>query len=150
MAAGMLVGSVVLARFGAAWRPGRVVLLGMVMDGLTYVPFAFLEDFSTAMVLIVVHGFFIPFIVVGRTSLLQAHVPVAMRGKVFALVAVTVTGMTALSAVASGWIARATSPHVLFGLAGGFGALCGAVGLAVLRGRLAAAPRAGAVSSTRS
>jgi MFS family permease len=100
----------------------------MVLDGVTYLPFAVLDEYATGLVLIGVHGFFIPFIVVGRTSLLQAHVPVERLGKVFALVGVTVAGMTSVSGAASGWIAEQTSPRTLFLLAGLFGALCGVVG----------------------
>ena len=58
----------------------------------------------------------------------KRHVPPERHGKIFALVNITVIGMTALSAAASGWIAEVTSPKVLFGLAGVFGALCGVVG----------------------
>jgi DHA3 family macrolide efflux protein-like MFS transporter len=134
MAVGMLVGSLWLARHGPRWRAGALVPLGMLLDGLTYLPFAFLSDFRPALLLIALHGFFIPFIVVGRTSLLQSHVPEDRRGKVFALVATTVTGMTAVSALASGWIARATSPQALFAIAGTFGAVCGVGALAWWRG----------------
>jgi DHA3 family macrolide efflux protein-like MFS transporter len=137
MVLGMLLGSLTLARGAVTLSPGRLVLWGMVLDGLTYLPFVFLRDYALALVLIAVHGFFIPFIVVGRTTLLQAHVPEDRRGKVFALVALTVTGMTALSALFSGWIADLTSPHALFGIAGTFGALCGVVGLRRLGSRLA-------------
>ncbi len=128
MAVGMVVGSLVLAGRGRGWSMRKVVLWGMIMDGLTYLPFIWIDDYPLALVAIVVHGVFIPLIVVGRTSLIQRHVPPERHGKIFALVNITVIGMTALSAAASGWIAEVTSPKVLFGLAGVFGALCGIVG----------------------
>jgi MFS family permease len=76
-----------------------------------------------------VHGLCIPAIVVARTSLLQQHVGDARAGKVFALVYLTVSGMTALSAIVAGAIAARHGAPMLFLLAGGFGATCGLVGL---------------------
>lgn len=129
MAVGMVLGSLLLATRGRRWSMRKVVLWGMVMDGLTYLPFIWIDDYPLALVAIAAHGIFIPLIVVGRTSLIQRHVPAERHGKVFALVNITVIGMTALSAAASGWIAELTSPRVLFGIAGVFGALCGVAGL---------------------
>jgi MFS family permease len=149
MAAGMLLGSATIATLGKRWPLGRLALLGMVMDGLTYLPLAWIEDFPLALAAMVLHGFFIPFIVVGRTSILQLHVPPGRRGNVFALVGVTVAGMTALSAVASGAIAEATSPRSLFLLAGVFGALCGLVGFLWIGGRLATPSPVPAASNSR-
>ena len=129
MALGMVVGSLVLAAYGRRWSLRKIVLWGMIMDGLTYLPFIWIADYALSLAAIALHGLFIPLIVVGRTSLLQRHVPPERYGKVFALVNITVIGMTALSAALSGVIAEATSPRVLFGLAGTFGALCGVLGL---------------------
>jgi len=128
MALGMVVGSLILATCGRDWSLRKVVLWGMIMDGLTYLPFIWIADYPLSLAAIALHGLFIPLIVVGRTSLLQRHVPPERHGKVFALVNITVIGMTALSAALSGVIAEATSPRVLFGLAGTFGALCGVLG----------------------
>ncbi len=128
MAVGMVLGSLILARFGARWSMRKVVLWGMVMDGLTYLPYIWLDDYALSLLVIVLHGVFIPLIVVGRTSLIQRHVPADRHGKVFALVSITVVGMTALSAAASGWIAEVGGPRILFAGAGVFGALCGVAG----------------------
>lgn len=133
MALGMVAGSIVLATWGRRWSMRRVVLWGMIMDGLTYLPFVWLPSYEGCLVAIALHGLFIPLIVVGRTSMIQRHVPPERLGKVFALVNITVIGMTALSAALSGVIAEATSPRMLFGLAGVFGALCGVLGLRLWR-----------------
>ena len=78
---------------------------------------------------------------VGRTSLIQTRVPAERHGKVFALVNITVIGMTAVSAALSGWIAEIAGARMLFGLAGTFGALCGVLGFRLWRG--SEAPREG-------
>lgn len=128
MALGMVVGSLVLATYGRRWSLRKVILWGMIMDGLTYLPFIWLPTYELSLIGIALHGLFIPMIVVGRTSMIQRYVPAERHGKVFALVNLTVIGMTAVSAALSGMIAEATSPRMLFGLAGVFGAACGLLG----------------------
>jgi MFS family permease len=137
MAVGMLVGALLLAALGSRIRLVPLLMGAMALDGLTYLPFAWIERFDLGLVAIACHGVCIPAVVVGRTSLLHRHVPAERRGQVFALVGMTVAGMTALSALASGWIAQATSPRVLFLLAGVLGTLCGVVGAVWLGPRLA-------------
>jgi MFS family permease len=129
MALGYLVGAVLVARFGANARKGRMILWGMALDGLTYVPFFWVRSYPLALALIFVHGLFIPWIVVGRTTLIQQRVPEARQGQVFSLVNLTVQGMTALSALVAGQIAQACGAPTLFLLAGVFGTLCGVAGL---------------------
>lgn len=133
MAAGMVLGSLTLATVGRRWNLRGVVLWGMVLDGLTYLPFVWVPNYEISLLWIVGHGVFIPFIVVGRTSLIQQRVPARYHGKVFALVAITVIGMTAISCALSGFVAAATSPRALFGIAGVFGALCGVAGFVLWR-----------------
>jgi MFS family permease len=138
MAAGMIAGSLALAWRGRRLSMAGLVLWGMVLDGVTYLPFLWIEGYPLALAAIAVHGLFIPMIVVGRTSLIQAHVPGDRHGKVFALVSITVVGMTAVSAALSGIVAGIAGPRALFGIAGVFGASCGVVGLVVLGRRLRA------------
>jgi MFS family permease len=142
MAVGMLLGSLLLALRGDRVRLVPLLFVGMTLDGLTYLPFFWLADYHVGLAAIALHGVCIPFIVVARTSLLQQHVPPERRGQVFALVAVTVAGMTALSALLSGWAAAAFGPRALFLGAGALGAACGVVGAVWLGPRLARAARA--------
>jgi MFS family permease len=129
MAAGFLVGALVLSRIGPRLPKGPLILVGMTMDGLTYVPFAWPLPWSASLVLVFLHGLFIPCIVVGRTTLLQHHVPAARIGRTFALVHLTVTGMTALSAFVAGEVCARVGARALFLGAGVFGTLCGLAGL---------------------
>ncbi len=77
MASGYVVGALLVARFATRARKGPLILWGMVLDGLTYVPFFWVRSYALALPLIFLHGLFIPWIVVGRTTLLQQHVPEA-------------------------------------------------------------------------
>ncbi len=131
MASGYVVGALLVARFATTARKGPLILWGMILDGLTYVPFFWVRNYALALPLIFLHGLFIPWIVVGRTTLIQQHVPEARRGQVFALVNLTVQGMTAVSALVAGFIAQRAGAPTLFLLAGVFGTLCGVAGFVV-------------------
>ncbi|MFV1960175.1 MAG: hypothetical protein ACC662_12270, partial [Planctomycetota bacterium] len=73
------------------------------------------------------------------TSLAQTTVPSAQQGKVFALIGLTVSGMTALSAAGAGLLASWVGARGLFLTAGIFATLVGVVGFVTLRGRFLAA-----------
>jgi DHA3 family macrolide efflux protein-like MFS transporter len=147
MAIGFFAGALGIARFAARTRNGPLVLWGMLLDGLTYLPLAWIRSYPLALAAILVHGVFIPWIVVGRTSLLQAHVPPERRGRVFALVHLTVAGMTALSSLAAGALGDVIGARGLFVVAGALGALCGAVGLRAFRGGRLLEPEASGASA---
>lgn len=144
MAVGMLLGSLAYLRLARRLPLAPTLLLAMGLDGLTYLPFYLLPTFDVALAAILLHGAAIPFLVVPRTSLLHLHVPAERRGQVFALVGVTVAGMTAVSAALSGAVAAALGPRALFLSAGVLGTLCGVLGWVWLGRRLSAAEAAAA------
>jgi hypothetical protein len=82
-----------------------------------------------------VHALAVPLIIIPRTVLMQQLVPGPLHGRAFALINVTVFGMTAISAGATGWLAEVVPPSRLFlvlGLAGAVVGLCG-LGLRSIR-----------------
>ncbi len=133
LAAGWLLGTLGMLRYGKRLPKGKLLLLGIAMDGATYLPFlAFLSgdvrSYGLSLALIAFHGLFIPLITVTRTSLIQELVPPERLGRVFALVNLTVVGFMALSSFATGALGEALEAPWLFGLAGAGGALSGLVG----------------------
>lgn len=128
---GWLCGTLLIARFGGRFRTGQLVIAGMILDGLTYVPFLWLQTFEMFLVAIFVHGLTIPLITVGRTTLIQRHYPPERLGRIFALVAITVQGFTALSALATGAVLGAgwLDSRELFFWGGACGAAIGVVAL---------------------
>lgn len=128
---GWFTGTLLIARFGGRFKTGQLVIAGMVLDGATYVPFLWLETFPAFLVAIFVHGLTIPLITVGRTTLIQKHYPPERLGRIFALVAITVQGFTALSAFATGALLGAgwLDPRELFFWGGACGAAIGVVAL---------------------
>ncbi|MCA8910662.1 MAG: MFS transporter [Planctomycetes bacterium] len=129
LGAGWFVGTLLIARFGSRIKTGRLVIFGMFMDGITYVPFLWLDTFPQFLVAIFLHGLTIPLITVGRTTLIQRHYPRERLGRIFALVTITVQGFTALSALTTGLALGWIGPRELFFIGGACGAVCGVVGL---------------------
>ena len=126
---GMIAGSLALARWGARFRPSRVLLWGILLDGLTYVPLYWCRTLPGVLAVSLIHSLVIPIITVPRATLLQRMLPPALLGRVFALVNILVVGMTAISSGLTGlaleWI---TAPQ-LFGAIGLLAASTGALGL---------------------
>ncbi|MHC4840077.1 MAG: MFS transporter [Planctomycetota bacterium] len=129
LGAGWIIGTLLIARFGTRVKTGQLVIAGMLLDGLTYIPFLWLDSFEVFLVAIFFHGLFIPLITVGRTTMIQRHYPKARLGRIFALVSITVQGFTALSAFATGWVLTQLPAKELFFWGGLFGAVCGVVGM---------------------
>ena len=130
---GWFVGTLLISRFGSRIKTGKLVIAGMFLDGITYVPFLWLQTFEQFLVAIFLHGLTIPLITVGRTTLIQRHYPRQRLGRIFALVTITVQGFTALSALATGLALGWIGPRELFFIGGACGAVCGVVGLTFVR-----------------
>jgi DHA3 family macrolide efflux protein-like MFS transporter len=124
----MIVGSLALARWGSALRPARVLLWGIVLDGLTYIPLYGCRSLAYLLFFSFVHALVIPIITVPRATLLQQLVPSRLLGRVFALVNVLVVGMTAVSSGLTGLVLERVTAPQLFGGIGILAALTGALG----------------------
>jgi MFS family permease len=126
---GLLVGS------GAFWLLGRraprgiTILVGILLDGLTFLPLAFCRTLGQVQLALFVHALALPLIIIPRTVLVQRLVPGPLHGRAFALLHVTVFGMTAISAGLTGVLSEQLPPRMLFLLFGGLGALAGVAGL---------------------
>jgi MFS family permease len=130
----MIVGSLTVGRLGSRIGYGRLLLLGIVVDGLTYIPLLACRSLSFLVGISFVHALAIPMILIPRTTLVQSHVPARLRGRVFALVNVVVLGTTAVSSGLTGLVLDHMTAPVLFGWIGSLAALTGLLGF--LSGRL--------------
>ncbi len=124
MAAGMVLGSVLIWRFFRQSNPYVLLLTGFVLDGLTYSLIYFIHQPIWAYLLLLIHGLGIPFITVSRTLIIQLVVTKEFRGRVFSLVNMAVMGTTAISVVSMGLILEFISVQTTFMLFGIFAALC--------------------------
>jgi hypothetical protein len=105
-------------------------LAGMILDGVTYVPMLLGPSYPWLVVLIFFHALFIPWITVYRISIVQNVVSPELQGRAFAFVGMAVVGMTALSSGVTGLLLDVLPTHILFGIWGFMGMLCGLAGWA--------------------
>jgi len=118
--------------FGARrMAKGRLILLGIVLDGLTCVPFYFCHTLPEIKAALFIHACVIPLIIIPRTVLMQQAMPGRLHGRLFALINVTVFGMTGISAGLSGLMITHMSPGTLFLAVGIVGTVVGALGFRV-------------------
>jgi MFS family permease len=125
---GMIVGSILVAKVGNRVPSGRLVLVGIALDGITYVPMLWCRTLPYLLVLSLFHSMVIPVITVPRATILQRIVPPSLVGRVFALQNVVVVGVTALSCGVAGLLLEGLSAPTLFAVGGGLGAATGLLG----------------------
>lgn len=106
LAGGILVGAPLIATWGKSLPMGKLLLWGIVLDGITYLPLFWVKVFSLTVVTIFFHSIFIPMVTVSRTTLIQRHVPPELRGRMFSLIQMAVIGGTALSSTLTGLLAE--------------------------------------------
>jgi DHA3 family macrolide efflux protein-like MFS transporter len=127
-AVGMLLGTAGLFTIGTRFKKGQLLLTGMVLDGLTFIPLFFVNNIVAMAIIIVIHSIAIPLLTISRTSLIQDIVPTQMTGRIFALVNLAVVGMSALSSGITGFALEAVGARMVFLIIGIGGGFCGFVG----------------------
>ncbi len=127
-AVGMLIGTAWLVTQGARFGKGKILLWGMVADGFTFVPYFFARSLESMAIVTIIHSLAIPLLTVSRASLIQEITPERLTGRVFALISLAVTGMTAISAGITGLVLEWISPPALFLIIGTVAGLCGVAG----------------------
>ncbi len=128
LAFGMLIGSVFVYRIKNSINIGRLLLIGMVLDGITYSLMYFAGSVNFVLLFIIIHAFGIPMITISRTSIIQKHSPNKYHGRLFSLVHLSVVGVTALSSAVVGIAANYIDIKIIFLFIGIGAALCGVVG----------------------
>ncbi|MEE8437125.1 MAG: MFS transporter [Candidatus Neomarinimicrobiota bacterium] len=122
---GMLCGSMLLIKFGKNLPKGRILALGMILDGLTYSVFYFAGSVQAVFMLMVIHGVGIPMITVPRTAIIQKYAQNKYHGRLFSMIHLAVVGMTALSSAVVGILGGILDIRVVFLVIGLLAAGCG-------------------------
>lgn len=130
-AGGIIIGAPLVAWLGRRYPKGRIILFGMIMDGLTFVPLLWVRTLHWAVATIVFHSIFIPMITVTRATMVQSIVPKEMTARVFSMIEVAVIGFTALSVALTGIWADFTPITTIYAAIGFLAAGVGAFGLFV-------------------
>lgn len=128
LAFGMLIGSIFVYRIGNRLNIGKLLLIGMILDGVTYTLMYFAGSVSYVFIFIVIHALGIPLITISRTAIIQKHSPNEYHGRLFSLVHLSVIGVTALSAAVVGIAANYIDIKTIFLFIGIGAALCGVIG----------------------
>jgi len=128
LALGMVIGSFFVYRIETKINIGKLLLLGMFLDGITYSLMYFVNSINLVLIFIVIHGFGIPMITIARTAIIQKHSPNKLHGRLFSLVHLSVIGVTAISSAVVGIAANYIDIKTVFLFIGIGAALCGVVG----------------------
>lgn len=127
-AIGMMIGALILGSLGKSLPKGKVLLLAMIWDGVTFIPLFFVPNLFWVCTVIIIHSLAIPFLIVPRTSMIQEGIPSKLQGRFFSLVNLTVVGMTALSLAMAGIACETWGVRTVFMAVGIAGACCGILG----------------------
>lgn len=128
-AIGMLISSFVIYRLDKRLHKGLTLMLGMIVDGLTFCLLFIAPSVPVVMVLIIIHALGIPMITVSRTAIIQHYVPNELQGRVFSMVHLAVVGLTGISSALVGVAADFIPMPTIFLIIGIGAAICGVVGL---------------------
>lgn len=128
-AIGMLISSFVIYRLDKRLHKGLTLMLGMIVDGLTFCLLFIAPSVPVVMVLIIIHALGIPMITISRTAIIQHYVPNELQGRVFSMVHLAVVGLTGISSALVGVAADFIPMPTIFLIIGIGAAICGVVGL---------------------
>jgi MFS family permease len=128
-ALGMTITGLVLHRFPAARRIGRLWAIGLLFDGLTFILYLFADSLVMLDIATFIHAIPIPLIIVSRATIIQRLVPRDLLGRAFGYIDIAVNGVLAISAGVTGIVASEIGPlmTIVYG-----GALAGVAGLVAL------------------
>jgi len=125
---GMLIGALLLGSLGKNLPKGKVILVAIIFDGLTFIPIFWAPDIYWLGAIFMFHSIGIPFIMIPRTAMIQESIPANMQGRFFALVNLTVVGMMALSTAMTGIACEWIGIRWVYVVIGTAGAACGLFG----------------------
>lgn len=133
---GMLLATIFVYRFASRYKKGTWLMLGLIYDGITFIPLFWvgrfgLDPFWLTLIIIFVHSLGIPFIQVTRTTLIHSLVPGNMQGRVFSMINLAVIGVMSISVALTGIVAEWISPRDIFMFIGIAATLSGVLGLSM-------------------
>ncbi|MDD5582282.1 MAG: MFS transporter [Candidatus Marinimicrobia bacterium] len=126
---GMIVTSLLLIKWGKKIPLGLMLIVGIIMDGLTYIPVKWAGSIPALWGIIFFHALFAPLIVVGRTTIIQKRIPLFLQGRFFSLIAISVVGLTAISTALTGLVTEYIYVQNLFAYIGLFAAITGGIAI---------------------
>lgn len=105
-AGGAIIGAPLIIYLGKRFSFSKLLIFGIFLDGITYLPLFFIKNFYLALFAIFFHSIFIPMITVSRTTIIQSYVPEKYWGRVMSLFQFAVIGGAGISSLLTGIIAK--------------------------------------------
>jgi len=127
-AVGMITSTILLRRFGRGLSNSRLIVWGIILDGLTFVPMLWVHSLGGMFVTMMVHAMAIPLIIVCRPNIIHNIVPTNMQGRVFSLISAAVFGFMSLSTVLTGVLAEYLPISYIYAGSGVLAASTGVIG----------------------
>lgn len=135
---GMLIASLTILKYAHRIPKGKTVLVGIFLDGFTYLPYFFVQTYGQFLILIFIHSLTVPLIVIPRTTLIQENISRDNLAVAFSLINIMLFGFWSLSGLFTGMAAAylagltssAEAPRYVFLAAGIGGSLTGLLGIA--------------------
>ena len=128
MAGGMLTGTYLLNKYGRNYRQNRILLVGIILDGLTYFPMYFVSSDIMLWAVLFFHGLVIPMIIIPRPTIIHLLAPKEYHGRIFSMISISVVGLTAISVALTGIISEFVSIRLIFAWIAIMATLTGALG----------------------
>ncbi|MGB1241678.1 MAG: MFS transporter [Chitinophagales bacterium] len=113
---GMVLGTVALNYYSKYFRQSQILLWGIALDGITFLPLLWVTSFEGMFLTLVIHCMAIPMIIVTRPTIILQLVPSEMQGRVFSMIGVSVQGITAVSIAVTGIVATFIPINIVYGL----------------------------------
>ncbi|RME27290.1 MAG: MFS transporter [Deltaproteobacteria bacterium] len=123
--AGMIACSTVLGVWGKNLPKGKAIVVGMILDAVTFLPLYFIDRFWSTALFMFIHGLSVPLITISRATLVHRLVADEWRGRIFSLLNLAVVGFTALSLMAVGPVLQVVGARMLYLLVAIAGGLVG-------------------------
>jgi MFS family permease len=122
---GWFLGAIIISRL--TFNEIKMLKIGIFLDGFTYIPFFFINDYKIALIFIFIHGLSIPLITISRTTIVQKYISEEIRGRVFSMIYMAVIGFMSLSGLFMGFLGEFLKPNYLFLIGGLGGSLLGII-----------------------
>ena len=129
LAIGMMLGSIVVLKITKKIDIKYILIIGIIIDGITFLPFYFLQSTHYSMIAMLIHGIGIPMITISRTLLIQKIVRKELQGRIFTLFHMAVIGTSTISISAVGFILSFIEINQLFLIFGFFATCCSLIAL---------------------
>jgi MFS family permease len=127
--AGALVGTLIAGGVPALPRPGAVLGLGVLGAGLATAAAGLAQTVWTAAAWLAMSGLLVSVGPVIGWTFVQTRTPAAMRGRVVALLTLSVAGLQPLALALAGFTGDALGPRTLLVAGGAIASLSGVYGL---------------------